>query len=60
MAAANSAPSLFSFSSNTEVWKMGVITARVVLWLRPAWMAAVVNPQFLASIDVTSSGLESD
>jgi hypothetical protein len=34
-------------SWNTEVWKMGVITARVGLKCFPAWMAVVVGPQGL-------------
>ena len=47
MLAANSAPSRFSMSWNTEVWKMGVVTARVGLKCFPAWMAVVVGPQGL-------------
>ena len=37
-------------SWNTEVWKMGVVTARVVLNRFPAWMAVVVGPQGLGMV----------
>jgi len=40
-------------SWKTEVWKIGVVTARVVLKCFPAWMAVVVGPQ---DLDINDSG----